>query len=127
MALSFACVCLIKMKREKYLWIPLLPTVWLVVCTLTAGWMKLFSADVKIGFLAHAQKFRDAIASGTVLPPAKSLDEMQRVLHNDYVDAALCVALMTLVVALVGLGVRAALKARRTPTVTTQETPYVAA
>ena len=127
MALSFACVCLVKMKRERYLWIPMLPTVWLVICTLTAGAMKLFSADPKIGFLAHAQKFRDAIASGTVLPPAKSLEEMQRVLHNDYVDATLCVALMALVVALVCLGVRAALKARRAPEVTTQETPYAAA
>jgi carbon starvation protein len=127
MALSFACVCLVKMKREKYLWIPLLPTVWLVICTLTAGWQKLFSDNVKIGFLAHAAKFRDAIAAGTVLPPAKSMEEMQRVLHNDYVDAALCIALMALVVALVGLGMRAALKARRIPTVTTQETPYVAA
>ena len=84
----------------------MLPTVWLVVCTLSAGWLKLFSADPKIGFLAHAAKFRDAIASGTVLPPAKSLEDMQRVLHNDYVDAALC---------------------RRDPAVTTQETPYAAA
>ena len=36
MALTFACVCLVKMKRERYLWVPLLPTVWLVVCTLSA-------------------------------------------------------------------------------------------
>jgi carbon starvation protein len=127
MALSFACVCLVKMKREKYLWIPLMPTVWLVVCTLTAGWQKLFSANVKIGFLAHADKFRDAIAAGSVLPPAKSMTEMHRVLQNDYVDAALCVALMALVIALVGLSLRAVLKARRNPTATTRETPYVAA
>ena len=58
---------------------------------------------------------------------AAAMDEMHRVLQNDYVDAALCVALMALVVALVGLGVRAALKARRSAGVTTQETPYVAA
>ncbi len=127
MAMSFACVCLVKMKRERYLWIPLLPTVWLVICTLAAGWMKLFSPDLRIGFLAHAQSFRDALASGTVKAPAKSLEEMQRVIQNDYVNAAMTVALMALVVALVFLAARAALKARRSPGITAQETPYVAA
>jgi carbon starvation protein len=126
MALSFACVCLVKMKRERYLWIPLLPTVWLVICTLTAGWMKLFSPDVRIGFLAHAQSFRDAIASGNVMAPAKSLEDMHRVIQNDYVNSALTVALMSLVVALSFLAARAAWKARRIPDVTAQETPYVA-
>jgi carbon starvation protein len=127
MALSFACVCLVKMKRERYLWIPLLPTVWLVICTLTAGWMKLFSPDLRIGFLAHAQSFRDGIAQGTVMAPAKSLEDMQRVIQNDYVNSAMTVALMSLVVALVCLAARAALRARRSPIVTAQETPYVAA
>jgi len=127
MALSFACVCLVKMKKERYLWIPLLPTVWLVICTLTAGWMKLFSPDVRIGFLAHAQSFRDGIASGNVMAPAKSLEDMQRVIQNDYVNSALTVALMSLVVALVFLAARAALRARRSPNITAQETPYVAA
>jgi len=127
MALTFACVCLVKMKRERYLWIPLLPTVWLVICTLSAGWLKLFSPDVRIGFLAHARSFRDAIAQGNVLAPAKSLEEMQRVVQNDYVNATLTVVLMALVLALVTLGLRAALRARRSPAISTQETPYVAA
>jgi carbon starvation protein len=67
------------------------------------------------------------MASGTVMAPAKSLAEMQRVVQNDYVNATLTVVLMALVVALVGLGLRAALRARRTPGISTQETPYVAA
>src|SRR3546814_3916256 len=36
-ALIFCCVVMIKMKRERYLWIPALPTAWLLICTLTAG------------------------------------------------------------------------------------------
>ena len=127
MALTFACVCLVRMKRERYLWVALLPTAWLVTCTLSAGWMKLFSSDVRIGFLAHAQKFRDAIASGATLAPAKTLAEMQRVVSNDLVNATLTMVLMALVLALLGLGLRAALKARRSPAVSTRETPYVAA
>ena len=75
----------------------------------------------------HARKFGEAVARGEVLAPAKSLEEMQRVLRNDYVDAALTVLLMALVVAVVTLGLRAALRARQAPTATTRETPYVAA
>jgi carbon starvation protein len=125
-ALTLACVCLIKMKRDKYLWIPLLPTVWLVICTLTAGWQKVFSSDVKVSFLAHAQKYSAALDAGQVLAPAKSIDDMRRILTNDYVDATLATIFMLLVVAMVGFGLRAAFAARRSPTPTAHETPYVA-
>ena len=125
-ALTFATVCLVKMKRERYAWVTLLPTAWLVICTLSMGWLKLMHEDARIGFLAHARKFSDAIARGEVLAPAKTMDEMQQVLRNDYVNATLTVILMALVVSLVVLGLRAALKARRSPDVTAQETPHVA-
>lgn len=126
-ALTFATVCLVKMKRERYIWVPLLPMIWLVICTLTTGWMKLFHDDVRIGFLAHARKFSDAIDAGIVLAPAKSLAEMHQVLRNDYVNATLTVILMALVVSLLVLGLRAALKARKSSEITAQEAPYVAA
>ncbi|HEX8818578.1 MAG TPA: carbon starvation CstA family protein, partial [Archangium sp.] len=44
-ALTLACVVLVKMKRERFLWIPAIPTVWLVYCTLTAGWQKVFGGE----------------------------------------------------------------------------------
>src|SRR5476649_2860453 len=72
-ALTFASVTLIKMKRDRYLWVTLLPTAWLIICTLTAGWQKVFSAIPGIGFLAHANKFSDAAAKSQVLAPAKTL------------------------------------------------------
>ena len=100
------------MKRERYLWVPRCRPLWLVVCTLTAGWQKLFHADAKIGFLAHARAFADALARGEVLAPAKSLEEMQRVIFNNQLDAALCALFMGVVVTLV-FAVRAALRARR--------------
>jgi carbon starvation protein len=115
MALSFACVALVKLKRERWLWVPLLPTVWLVTCTLSAGALKLFSANTKIGFLAHARQFGEALARGEVMAPAKTLADMERIVRNDYVNAALTVVLMSLVVALVTLGTRAALRYYRSP------------
>ena len=110
MALSFACVALVRLRKERWLWITLLPTTWLVVCTLSAGWLKLFSENTKIGFLAHARQFRAALADGQLLAPAKSLADMERIVRNDMVNAGLTVVLMLLVVSLVLLGARAALR-----------------
>ncbi|MGZ3458084.1 MAG: carbon starvation CstA family protein, partial [Archangium sp.] len=124
-ALTLSCVVLVKMKRERFLWIPALPSVWLVCCTLTAGWQKTFGHDVKVSFSAHARAFAAAAADGKVLAPAKSLEDMQRVITNDYVDASLTAFFMLLVVATVAFGLRAALAARRSTVPTSRETPYV--
>jgi carbon starvation protein len=125
-ALTLASVCLVKMKRERYLWITLIPTAWLAVCTLTAGWMKVLSDDAKVSFVAHARRFGAALDQGQLLAPAKSIAEMQRIIRNDYIDATLAAAFMLLVVAMLGFGVRAAFVARRSPAVTAREMPYVA-
>jgi carbon starvation protein len=124
-ALTLASVALVKMKRERYLWIPALPTAWLVTCTLTAGWQKVFSSDVRVSFLAHARAFSAAMESGKVLAPAKSLEEMQRVITNDYVDASLTVLFRMVVVTTLAFGLRAALAARRAEAPTARETPHV--
>ncbi|MGH8441121.1 MAG: carbon starvation CstA family protein, partial [Pseudomonas sp.] len=41
-ALMLGTVVLIKMKRQRYMWVTLLPAVWLLICTTTAGFIKLF-------------------------------------------------------------------------------------
>ncbi|WNG19713.1 carbon starvation CstA family protein [Cystobacter fuscus] len=121
-ALTLSCVVLVKMKRERYAWIPALPTVWLVCCTLTAGWQKVFSSDVRVSFLAHARAFSAAAEQGKVLAPAKTVADMQQVITNDYVDASLTVLFMLVVVVIVGFGVRAILAARRSAEPTARET-----
>ncbi|MCC7248036.1 MAG: carbon starvation protein A, partial [Lysobacter sp.] len=126
MAMIFVCVVMVKMKREKYLWIPALPTAWLLICTMTAGWQKLFHADPKIGFLANADKFATALAKGEVLAPAKTLDDMARIVFNNRLDAALCVLFMSVVALMLLFAIRAAMAARRNAQPTAQETPYVA-
>ena len=57
-ALTLGAVVLFKMKRERYAWVAVLPTLWLLACTLTAGWQKIFAADPKVSFLAHAAQRR---------------------------------------------------------------------
>lgn len=120
-ALTLGTVVLVKMKRERYIWVTLIPTAWLTLCTLTAGWQKLFHENPKISFLAHADRFGTALAKGTVLAPAKTLDQMQRIVINDYVDAVLCAAFMAVVTSMLVFGVTTIAKALRNKTATTLE------
>jgi carbon starvation protein len=126
LAMIFVCAALVKMKRDRHLWVAALPTAWLLACTLAAGWQKLFHADPKIGFLANARRFSDALARGEVLAPAKSIDEMRRVVFNNHLDAGLCALFMAVVVLTLVFALRTALQARRSLEPTARETPHVA-
>jgi carbon starvation protein len=121
-ALTLCTVVLFKMKRERFAWVTLAPLAWLLVCTLTAGWQKIFHADPRIGFLAHAGRYSDAVARGELLAPATSLGQMRQVIFNDYVNATLCALFIAVVLAMVGYGVRAIMAARRSEGPTTLET-----
>ncbi len=122
-ALVLVTVVLVKMKRERYVWVGLAPLTWLLVCTLSAGWDKLFHADVRIGFFSHAAKFKAAIAQGDVLAPATSMAQMQQIVINDYVNASLCALFMTILVAVTILGLRVGLRSLRVATFSAQEEP----
>jgi carbon starvation protein len=120
-ALTLATVVLFKMKRGHYAWVTLAPASWLLVCTLTAGWEKLFHADPAIGFLSHARKFADAVVAGRVLAPASSMSQMRQIVLNDRVDATLCAIFMAVVVATVLFGIGAVSRAVKSPVATTIE------
>lgn len=121
-ALVLCTVILFKLKRERYAWVTGLPMAWLAVCTLTAGWQKLFHEDPKIGFLAQAQKYGDALAKGEVLAPAKDIGQMGRIVFNNYVDAAMSAIFMALVIAMLAFGLMAIRAALASPTATARET-----
>jgi len=125
-ALLLATTVLIKMKRTRYVWVTALPTFWVLLTTLWAGWLKVFSADVKIGFLAHAHKFGAAQAAGQLLPPAKDMGQMQRIVFNDYVDASLALVFMAVVVSMLLFSLLAIRRGLASKAVTTQEAPYLA-
>ncbi|HLG88397.1 MAG TPA: carbon starvation CstA family protein [Alphaproteobacteria bacterium] len=122
-ALTACSVVLVKMKRERYLLVTLVPTLWLLVCTLTAGAEKLFDPDPAIGFLAHASKFAAALAEGRVLGPAASVAEMSRIVLNDRIDATLCGLFMAVVAATAILGFSAGRRAWVSPGPTCRESP----
>ncbi len=122
-ALILATCVLFKMKKERYALVTVVPTIWLLLCTLTAGWQKIFHANPKIGFLSHADKYSAALAKGEVLAPAKSIDQMQQVIFNDYINASLAAFFMVVVLSVLIFGVRTALRARAAAKPTHNETP----
>jgi carbon starvation protein len=120
-ALTLAAVVLFKMKRQRYAAVALVPATWLAICTLTAGWEKIFSSTPAIGFLAHTAKFSAALADNHIIAPAKSIADMHQVLTNDYVDCALTGLFMSVVILMLGAGAASILQALRQTTVTTRE------
>ncbi|BDD91778.1 carbon starvation protein A [Pandoraea sp. XJJ-1] len=123
-ALILATCVLYKLKRERFAWVTVLPTLWLLACTLTAGWQKMFDANPKVGFLAHAANYQAALADGKLLAPAKSVAQMQQIVFNDYVDATLSGVFMFVVVSVAIFGVRTILVARQANKPTARETPF---
>ena len=86
----------------------------------------MFSDNPKVGFLAVANKFANGIADGKVLAPAKSMEDMSRLVFNNRLDAGLTLLFMFVVLSVVGFGIAAALKALKSKQPTAQETPYEA-
>jgi carbon starvation protein len=122
-ALLLCTVVLMKMKRERYVWVTLVPTAWLLVTTLTAGWQKIFHPTPAIGFIAQGRRFAEAAANGTLIAPAKSIAEMQRVAFNNYLDAAVCGFFVVLVAAMCVYALLISLRALRAVHPTVKETP----
>ncbi|MBS6360021.1 carbon starvation CstA family protein [Burkholderia sp.] len=125
-ALVLGTVVLFKMKRERFAWVTMVPTAWLLICTLTAGWQKVFDANPKVSFMAHAAKLQAAVDAGKVLAPAKSIAQMKRIIFNDYIDAALAGLFIFVVLSITIYGVLAVMRARRESKPTVRETPYEA-
>ena len=122
-ALLLCTSMLVKMKRERYVWVTLVPTTWLLITTLTAGIEKIFHSDPKIGFVSLANKFSAAAAQGTVLAPAKSIAEMQRVAFNNYLDAVVCGLFVVLVLAMCWYTIKICRQALRQAQPTAHEIP----
>ncbi|MDY0322573.1 MAG: carbon starvation CstA family protein [Candidatus Carbobacillus sp.] len=100
-ALAIGTTVIIKMGKERFAWVTFIPFLWLTVTTLTAAFMKLFSSQPAIGFIAHANKYAAGIARGEVLAPAKDMTVMRQIVFNDWLDAIVTAFFILVVVILV--------------------------
>ena len=124
-ALIMCTVVLVKMKRDRYIWVTLVPAFGVLFVTCYAGLQKLFHSDPRVSFLAHAGKFQTALDEGKVLPPAKDIGEMSQIIFNDYINAGLTALFLSVVVVVAIYGLRTALKARKVAWPTAKEIPAV--
>ena len=120
-ALTLCTVVLFKMKRQAYAWVTLIPTIWLLICTLTAGMEKIFHSNPKIGFLANAQKFQTALSQDQLLAPAKSMAQMHQIVFNNYLNASLAAIFMLVLLAVLFYGIKECMRALRSQHPTTHE------
>jgi carbon starvation protein len=123
-ALSLGTTVLIKMGRKRYLWVSLVPLVWLLTVTMTAGGMKIFSPEPRLGFLSMAASYERQIAAGGT---AAQIADWRHQVFNNQVDAVVTGAFLVLVALVVLASVRVwveLLTGRRQPDL--REEPYVA-
>jgi carbon starvation protein len=114
-ALCVGTTILIKMGRARFAWVTAGPLAWLVTVTMTAGWQKVFSADPRLGFLAHA-----ASLAGSTNP------DRARLIFNDRLNTFVALLFMTIVTVLIVTSLREwwlVLSRRKTAVV--HEAPYV--
>ena len=123
-ALALGTTVLIKMGRVRYLWVTLLPLLWLLVVTMSAGWLKIFSNDPRVGFLRLASDLRGKITAGG---SATQLNVWQHQLINQYINTAVMAFFLVMVLLIVVANARVCwhlLSGRRR--VDLHEDPYVA-
>jgi len=125
-ALMLATVVLIKMKRQRYIWVTMLPAVWLLICTTVAGFIKLFDANPAVGFLSLANKYSTALEAGQVIAPAKNIDQMQHVIINAYTNAGLTVLFLFVVFSILFFAIKVGVAAWGSKERTDKEAPYQA-
>ncbi len=120
-ALCVGTTILIKAGKGRYAWVTLAPLAWVLLVTLTAGWQKVFAADPRLGFLAHASVTATQIATGA-MDPARGA----RLIFNDRLDAVLAITFMVVTLLVVATSARewALVLTRRKPA-TVKEAPFV--
>ena len=106
-ALSLGTTVLIKIRKQRYLWVTLLPLAWLLAVTLTAGYQKIFDADIRLGFLSAAAHFQKLAEVGG---SAKEIAALNHQVFNNYLNAGVTARFLTLVILIVASCARVCLR-----------------
>ena len=86
-ALSVGTTVIVRMGKAKFAWVTGAPLAWLLSVTLTAGYLKIFSDNPKLGFLAHAKMLTEQITTSAMA--GAELKTQHVLIFNDYLDATL--------------------------------------
>jgi carbon starvation protein len=98
-ALVVATTILIKTGKLRWLWVTVLPMIWLVIITMTASYQKIFSPNPRIGFLSFTRALAAQLAAGRI--PAAKIVETQRIIFNQRLDAVVTAVLALMILVLI--------------------------
>ena len=113
-ALTLACVVVVKRGYLKWVWIPGIPLLWDLTVTLTASWQKIFSADPALGYWALHHQCHQALAAGkTRCSTAKNVDQVHDVIRNTFIQGSLSIVFAVLIIIVFATGVTMTLRVIR--------------
>ena len=125
-ALVLGTVILVKMKRTKYIWVTVVPALWLLLCTTWALGLKLFSTNPQLeGFFFMANQYKEKIAAGGADLTAQQIANMNHIVVNNYTNAGLSILFLVVVYSIIFYGIKTWMKVRNVEGRTDKETPYV--
>ena len=107
-ALVLGTVVLVKMQRTKYIWVTVVPAVWLFYLHHRALGLKLFSTNPQMeGFFFMANQYKEKIANGGELT-AQQIANMNHIVVNNYTNAGLSILFPVVVYSIIFYGFRTA-------------------
>src|SRR5438445_1513150 len=97
-ALCLGTTLLIKMRKSKYLFVTLVPLCFMCAVTFSAGYLKVFSPDPRLGFLSGAQSLLSQAAAVTDSVKAANLARQTTIWRFDAFVAVFFLVLVLLIV-----------------------------
>ena len=93
-ALCVATGILIKSGKLRFAWVTGAPLIWLVIITTTASYQKIFSEDVRVGFIASANNMQQQINEG--LLDQDHIAILEKLILNLKIDTGITIFLVSI-------------------------------
>jgi carbon starvation protein len=104
-ALCVATTALMRQDKARYAFVTLIPLLWLVAVTMTAGYQKVWSPYPNIGFLAHSHLLAAQMAAPGINTGQAA--QLARMIGNDRIDAILTLLFLAVVIVVLADSIRA--------------------
>ena len=125
-ALAVCLAIIAKNNNFRWLWVVAVPLAFVAVITISASFLKIFSPVTAVGYWANHIAFRDALAAGeTTLGTAKTVEAMEAVVRNTFIQGTLSIIFVTLALIVIATAIVATVRSYRSGGGVSSEDPRV--